>query len=243
MKYFTHLFLLPFVALASGTLFAVEPLPFTAHYLASANGLKASATRSLSKLEDGSYLLSNELSATILGQEIAHLEQTSNFQVQNDNIQTQNYSYRLSGISSDTRAINFNWDAGIAVSSEDDESWTIELDGEVLDQLSHQFALNKALLNGVATEQEFAVIDGDEIEVHRYQVLGEEVLDTPLGKLNCIKLERVREGSSSRSTVIWLAQDWSYLLARIEQVNGSGLRIQLELEGADIGGESVSPLL
>ena len=72
--------------------------------------------------------------------------------------------------------------------------------------------------------------------------IGEEVLDTPLGKLNTVKLERIRSATSSRSTIIWLAPDWQFLVARIEQVDGS-LQMQLVLETADIGGAAVTALL
>ena len=218
-----------------------DPLPYSANYKASTNGLTASATRSLRQLDDGSFELVNELQARVLGQEIARLEQRSRFHYLDDSIRTDQYSYRLSGISSDQRAIAFDWQAGTALSTEDGESWTVPLQDQVFDPLSHQFVLSQQLQNGLLESYEFAVVDGDKIEIHKYQLVGEERLGTPLGNLNTVKLERVREGSSSRSTVIWLAPDWHYLLARIEQSNGS-LQVKMELETAVIGDETVTPL-
>lgn len=218
-----------------------EPVPYTARYQASANGLKASATRSLTLRDDGSYVLANELQATVLGQEIARLEQRSEFHYREHSLFTDLYSYRLSGISSDRRSIVFDWDNGSALSMEDDESWTLPLSAGVFDPLSHQLALRMQLLDGVQADYAFNVIDGDEIEAHRYAFLGEELLQTPLGPLNSLKFERVRERPGARSTVIWVAADWQFLIARIEQVNGS-LSMTLQLESAEVDGQTVTAL-
>lgn len=252
----TRGFLITFIALCSvfGRVTAQEPASaivapvatYTASYQASANGLTATARRILTQLDNGSYELVNELEATVLDQEIARLQQRSRFHYAADSIRTDSYSYQVSGVTSDQRSIEFDWQAGTALSTEDTEAWVLELRAGVFDPLSHQFALSQQLAldqsGQYQSEYEFAVIDGDEIESHRYQLVGEEVLDTPLGKLNTVKLERIRSATSSRSTIIWLAPDWQFLVARIEQVDGS-LQMQLVLETADIGGAAVTALL
>jgi len=228
---------------------AQEPTPYSAQYKARANHFKASANRSLTLLEDGSYALVNDLEATLLGQTIARLQQRSEFHFTADAIVTDLYTYELSGITSDDRRMAFDWQAGTVQSSEDDEAWTVELQGQVFDPLSHQLELRQQLRlmsanqakPEITTEFEYAVVDGDEIEQLRYQLVGEEVLETPLGNLNCLKFERVRASTSSRSTVIWLARDWEFLIARIEQIDRS-MRITLELEAAELNGASVTAL-
>lgn len=221
---------------------ADEPAPYTASYEAEANGLKATAKRRLVALEDGTYLLEMELEATVLRQKVASLAQSSRFNFEDGVLRTQAYEYKLGGVRSDNRSIVFDWAAGIALSRENDESWTLPLEGQAYDPLSHQYELRQALLRGERDDQEFVVIESEDIEPLRYRVMGEEVLVTPLGKLNTVKLERVREPNSKRSTVIWFATDWQYLLARIEQVSGSGLQIELLLDRAELAGETVTPL-
>lgn len=229
---------------------AQQPTTYSAQYKARANHFNASASRSLTLLEDGSYALVNDLEATLLGQTIARLQQRSEFHYVADKIVTDLYIYELSGISSDDRRMAFDWQAGTVESSEDDEAWTLELQDQAFDPLSHQLELRQQLRlmsssqsePEITTEFEFAVVDGDEIEQLRYQFVGEEVLETPLGNLNSLKFERIRAPTSSRSTVIWLARDWEFLIARIEQVNGSGMHITLELEEAELNGASVTAL-
>jgi hypothetical protein len=182
------------------------------------------------------------LKAEILDQTIANLEQTSEFEIVADKLIPQSYSYLLSGISRESKTIAYDWEAAIALSTEDDESWSITLAGSELDQLSHQFALRQLIRAGSETEFEFDLIDEDEVETLRYRVIADEVLQTPLGRLNTVKLERVREAADDRVTAIWLARDWDLLLVRIDQVSASGLSIKLELEQAIVGTVEVTAL-
>jgi len=216
-------------------------LEYVAEYQASANGLAATATRSLSKIDENSYRLSNSLQASLAGQTLASLVQASEFIIEGDRVVPLNYTYQLSGVSRASHAIFFNWDAEIALSTEDDESWQLPLRDGVMDQLSYQVALRQALIDNSDSEATFSfdIIDGDAIEMQRYRLVGEEILSTPLGELNTLKLERVREASDQRASKIWLAVDWNFLLTRIEQLNNSGLRIVLELKSAELNGEIV----
>ena len=228
------------------SLHAQDVVEYSAQYQARANGLSAVAQREFIRINNNRYRLQVRLLAEIAGQQLAKLEQTSEIAFINNSFQPLSYSYKLSGISTAAHAINYNWDAKLALSRRDEESWTIDLNGAVWDQLSHQFALRQIFVNKkVETnpgEHEFLLIDGDEVEIHRYTVIGEEILITTLGSLSTVKLERVQEDSESRKTSLWLAKDWGYLLARIEQINDSGLRIEFDLENAVLGGKQVEAL-
>ena len=216
-------------------------LEYSAEYEASANGLAATATRSLINVSENTYRLSNSLEASFAGKTFANLNQASEFILEDNKIIPQNYFYQLMGISRTSHTISFNWDAKIALSMEDDENWQLPLSDGVIDQLSYQIAMRQALIDksGSQTTFSYDIVDGDAIETQQYRVVGEEVLPTPLGELNTLKLERIREASDERVTKIWLAVDWNYLLTRIEQLNSSGLRIVLELKSAKINGEIV----
>ncbi len=217
-------------------------LEYSAEYKASANGLGATASRKLTKLDENSYRLSNSLEASLAGQTLAKLEQASELSLQDNRVIPLNYTYQLSGVSRASHAIFFNWDAAVALSTEDDETWQLQLEEGVLDQLSYQLAIRKALIDNIEdkTTFSFAIVDGDAIETQEYRVIGEEIITTPLGELSTLKLERVREATDERVTEIWLAVEWGFLLARIEQINRSGLRISLELKSAELDGNTVS---
>jgi len=216
-------------------------LEYVAQYEASANGLAATATRSLSRIDENLYHLSNSLEASIAGQALANLEQASEFTIDGKRVVPLNYSYQLSGASRASHAIFFNWDAEVALSTEGDESWQLQLNAGVMDQLSYQVAIRQAFIdnNEIESTFSFGIVDGDAIEMQEYRLVGEEIISTPLGELNTLKLERVREASDERVTEIWLALEWDFLLTRIEQFNSSGLRISLELKSAVLDGTTV----
>lgn len=225
------------------TALADTPLQeFSAYYEASTNGMRGNAERHLIQTGDNAYRLNISLEAKMAGISIGDLEQASEFTLVDDRIQPQNYSYLITGITTENQSISFNWDALLALSVEDEQSWNVDLQSGVLDQLSYQLALARDLQSGPQEVLEYQLIDGPAIESHRYQVLGEEILHTELGPLNSIKLARIREDDSGRQTLIWLATDWNYLLARIEQINPSGLRIELSLQNALLAGEQITAL-
>ena len=216
-------------------------LEYVAQYEASANGLEATATRSLNRTDENSYRLSNSLEASIAGQALANLDQASEFIIDGGRIVPLNYSYQLSGVSRASHTIFFNWGAEVALSTEGDESWQLQLKEGVMDQLSYQVAIRQALMDNTEDETSFSfeIIDGDAIEIQEYRLVGEEITSTPLGELSTLKLEQVREASDERVTEIWLALEWDFLLIRIEQLNSSGLRISLELKSAKLDGNTV----
>ena len=218
---------------------------YSLEYQASANGINAIATRSLSSEADSSYQLSNKLEASIAGQIVATIEQTSNLAPVESTLRPIAYSFVQTGLSQESQAIDYNWEALQAISTEDGKSWLIELSENTYDELSHQFALREQIRQSTQHERnlEFAVIDEDEIENHHYQIIAKETVTTPLGTFNSTKIARIQSASSTNTTLFWLADDWHSVLIRMEQTTNSGLTILLELNGGIVDGLSIEPLL
>lgn len=84
-----------------------------------------------------------------------------------------------------------------------------------LGPLSHQVALGRDLVNN-AKELSYQVIHRGNIKEYRYQRLGEEQMDTALGKLKVLKIERVRD-SDERETILWLAPSLGYQPVKLLQ--------------------------
>lgn len=229
-----------FIAIAlmicfSPTLLAQELATFSSEYSASANGIKAKASRKLQRLADGSYLFENTLTAEFAGAKLATLIETSKFQMSGESISPADYQYSLTGISDDSRAITFDWPTSLASSTEAEKKWQVKLKPNTQDPLSYQLALPQQLAKQASNVIEIPIIDAGKIEIQRFQIIGEEDLESPIGRLNCVIVERVRQNDDSRTTTIWFAKNYSYLLAKLEQTTASGLSISLELETANIG--------
>ena len=228
------------VSLSGATADTLEE--FSAYYSATTNGIRGAAERHLVKLTERSYRLNVSLEAKLGGLEIGDLEQASEFSYEDGQIQPLIYSYQVSGVSSVVETVVFNWDAMLALSADDKQSWSVAINSNTLDELSYQLALALDIADPSETIYSYETVDGDALEQLSFQVLGEEIISTPLGDFRCVKLERHREASSSRTTTIWLALDWSNLLTKIEQNSASGLNITMELTNALIAGQQVTGL-
>ncbi|HBW82810.1 MAG TPA: hypothetical protein DEF79_02095 [Gammaproteobacteria bacterium] len=242
MKY-SILLLLLLLSLGSPYGLAANNLEeFSAHYSATTNGIYGTAERHLVKLSENNYRLNVSLEAKIGGLGIGDLEQASEFSYLNNTMRPLIYSYQVSGVSSVTETIIFNWDAMLALSANEKQSRSLTINNNTLDELSYQLALALDISDEIKDVYSFEILNGDALVQLRFEVLGEEIISTPLGDLRCVKLERQREANSNRSTTIWLALDWSNLLAKIEQTSASGLEITMELTNALIANRQVSGL-
>ncbi|MDC0221658.1 DUF3108 domain-containing protein [Gammaproteobacteria bacterium] len=224
---------------------AQTAIEYSLNYQASANGINAIASRSLSSDADSNYQLSNKLEASIAGQIVAKIEQISKLAPVESTLRPVTYSFLQTGLSQESHAIDYNWDSLQAISTENDKSWLIELGENTYDELSHQFALRQQIRQGIQHERnlKFAVIDEDEIESHHYQTITKEIVTTPLGTFNSTKIELIQSASSIDKTLLWLADDWHSVLIRMERTTSSGLTIVLELSGGTVDGLSIEPLL
>ena len=228
------------VSLSGATADTLEE--FSAYYSATTNGIRGTAERHLVRLTDRNYRLNVSLEAKIGGLEIGDLEQASEFSYADGQIKPLTYSYQVSGVSSAVETVVFNWDAMMALSADDEQSRPVAINSNTLDELSYQLALALDIANPGETTYSYETVDGHTLDQVSFRVLGEDIISTPLGDFRCVKLERNREASSSRSTTIWLALDWSNLLAKIEQTTASGLAITMELTNALIAGQQVTGL-
>ncbi|MGH8511301.1 MAG: DUF3108 domain-containing protein [Gammaproteobacteria bacterium] len=77
----------------------------------------------------------------------------------------------------------------------------------------------------------YQIVDGGEIKHYRFTYLGEEVVDTPLGKIRAVRLERRKEkNNSKRSTTFWCAIRWRYLPVRVDTTSKNDRRITALVE-------------
>ena len=231
------------ITLACGSSgFAQSLVVYEAEYRAKAAGLSATAERKLESLGGNSYRLNQAMTVRVLGAKLGEIEETSQFTYLDGNLVPYNYSYVQSGVSRKNERVTFDWENQLALSAEDDEQWQLELAPGIVDKLSFQLLLRQALAGKESGELEIQMVDTDEIESHLYRITGSEQVETELGMLDCLKVERIRDPGSKRRTTFWLAKDWDLLLVKFAQTSGSGSETELLLKNAEIGGQVVTPL-
>ena len=87
----------------------------------------------------------------------------------------------------------------------------------------------------------YPVISRGKLKQYDYRVVGNEVLETAIGPLATVKVERVVDADSNSQFTAWLASDWEHLIVKLEQKK-NGDSHQLKLRSAVVNNQTVLPL-
>lgn len=219
------------------SLLAAELQSFSANYTADWKQLPFSgkAQRSLKQQAEGTWQL--DFSASML---VAGLNETSWLKLVNGEIQPQAYRYARKGMGKSKKTKHdFNWRTQVVTGSDRGKAVQLTLIQGVQDKSSYQLALQRDIAEG-KTSMSYQVLDGDELDTYDFRVLGEESVDTLVGTLDTIKVERVRDPTQSkRITVLWFAKDWDFLLVRLQQIEKDGKEYQIILEEGSVNNKAV----
>jgi hypothetical protein len=237
------LVLLTGLLLLVANLQASPPSTFAAAYEARYGGFKASAERSLDTMDDGGIQMNTRLELKLLGQTISRIHEMSSLSTDSatGELRPLAYSFEQTGLGSRSRSVSFDWDNAIATALNGNRENTITLEGTAMDNLSGYLVLRDQLMEG-KTEVSFKGIDKGELEEFHYRVVGEEPVTTSAGEFRSLKLERIRDETSHRTTNIWLALDWDYLLIKLVQKEPGSNTISLELTEATVAGQPVTAI-
>ncbi|HHX34100.1 MAG TPA: DUF3108 domain-containing protein [Gammaproteobacteria bacterium] len=219
------------------SLLAAELQPFSASYTADWKQLPFSGTaeRSLQVQDDGTWKL--DFSASML---VAGLNETSWLTLQNGEVQPQKYRYSRSGMGKSKKIKqDFDWSTNQVTGSDRGKPINATLIQGVQDKSSYQLALQRDIADG-KTSMSYQVFDGSDLDTYDFRVLGEESVETMVGTVDAIKVERVRDPTQSkRITILWFAKDWDFLLVRLQQVERDGKEYQIILENGSVNNKTV----
>lgn len=215
----------------------VIPQPFHAVYIAKYSGTSVKATRTLEVLEDGTMEL-----RFVAKSWLATIREVSQFSWNPaGQLIPQHYFYQRTGLGYDrTAKLKFDWNTKRVENNVQDRPWTMTLPDGTLDKLSYQLQLSADMLNH-QHKVSYQVADGGRLKTYDFEVQGQEVLDTPMGKLNTTRIKRIRD-DNERVTVLWLATDWNHLLVKIWQQEENGKHYEINLASAKLNGETVTGL-
>jgi len=214
-----------------------DPLnSYQATYSAEFNGMEIEATHRLEQLDSGQYRETLK-ARNILGK----IDEQALFSVsEKQQIIPQEYRYQRSliGIKRSESQI-FDWPNKTVEYSKDDKTKSVAIDSGLLDVITHKLQLRRDLQSGKEILS-YPVISRGKLKQYVYQVIANEVLETAIGPLNTVKVQRVRE-DGKRQTIIWLATDWDYLAVRLEQKE-NGDNHQMKILNGKINNLPIVPL-
>lgn len=201
------------LGLTSATEAATLPKTFSNEYTSSALGFKVTATHELKENKDGTYEMHfNAKSWFAKIDEVSHLR----IDEEKKKVIPLHYIYKRRVMKKDRDAeLTFNWDKKTVTNNVQNTSWKMDITQQVQDKLSYQLQLQMDLING-KENLVYQIADGGRLKKYAFEIEGEEMLKTPLGTVNTVKVKRSRE-KDDRVTYAWLAKDWDYLLVRLQQ--------------------------
>lgn len=192
---------------------ADDPTLFDNEYRAKLYGFNIVVTNRLTKGADGNYDLLFR-AESMLGSitEKSHLAWNHEQQT----VTPLKYTYARRGLGKDRNAeLTFDWPNKNVTNHVQKTRWDMDITQKVQDKLSYQLQMQQDLRNG-HKNFEYQIADGGHLKKYKFTTVGEEMLDTPLGKVNTVKIKRSRE-DHDRVTYAWLAKDFDYLLVRLQQ--------------------------
>ena len=198
--------------------------PFVAEYVLYAKNTQAArVTRSLTRLDDGTYEYRSETKTVGLISLFRklHIIEASRLVLADDTLKPLSYRYNRTGHRKQRAvSIEFDGDAGKIKNTINGDVWYLPLEPGVLDKLLYQLTIMHDLQHG-RTPAAYQIADGGRIKTYHFEKLGEEVVATPLGSFNTIKMLRHRPDNDRKST-FWCAPELDYLQVKVEHTEKNG---------------------
>lgn len=210
-----------------------ELVPYSASFRASINkgvAIDGQATRVLQQQSDGLWSYRFNVDSFI-----ADIEESVLFRWTGTQVQPLRYRYKLSGvfIRDRTRAIDFDWENGIARGDHEGRTFSLPLQEGSLDPLGYQLQLHQDVRAGM-TAMTYHVIDKGRFDEDQFSVIGEETLTTRLGEARTVKVEKVRSEASKRETLMWFAPEWDHMMVRLTQKEPDGTTYEIHIENTNL---------
>ncbi|MDT8371194.1 MAG: DUF3108 domain-containing protein [Gammaproteobacteria bacterium] len=206
-------------------LWATEIPDFSANYLVKLNGLQAGELkRTLKTNTDGTRLFSSETQAkgvfSLFKPDL--VIETSVWKKQDNAIRPLKYVYKRSGGKKEKfMQLDFDWPKSTLHIDDKQHPWSLKLKQNSLDKLVYQISLMADLTEEKSTFS-YQIADGGKLKTYDIEIKGHEVITTPLGKIDTVKLSRLRDEPKGRETVLWCAPALNYLPVMLEHSEKGG---------------------
>jgi hypothetical protein len=127
------------------------------------------------------------------------------------------------------RAADFDWDAHTVKLTDGDEVDTEPLTDNTFDQTSFTYAF--AFRPPSGDSMAVKLTDGRRLSDYRYRMVGRERLSTPMGELETLHFQKVKEGDDKRGFEVWLAVEHHNLPVQIRYVEKNGMVVDSTVTG------------
>ncbi|NOT15141.1 MAG: DUF3108 domain-containing protein [Methylotenera sp.] len=148
---------------------------------------------------------------------IGDLLQTSQGAVTTTGLQPQHYVYQFNNNQNKTFSADFDWTNQILALNKAGSSKQVRLEEGTQDLLSFMYQF---MFVAPLQTMQINITNGKKLAVYEYSFEGEELIDTKMGKVNTIHLQRAT--IEDKKTDLWLALDYQYVPVKIRETEKDG---------------------
>ena len=218
--------------------------PYSARYALYRNGKLQARSEFLFQQEAGTWIIKSESTGT---HGMARFMKFRDFEyvegeLDESGFRPHRYVHDLKwiGPNQNSSAV-FDWENNQVEVTHKGDTRILELVEDAVDPMSLQLELRQRLANP-DLGFEFMLVEDDEIELQKFRPLPAEQMETSLGCLDTIPVEKVRE-NSTRFTRSWHASDHLFIPVRMEHGKTDGDHMELRITELMIAGEVIEPQL
>jgi hypothetical protein len=118
------------------------------------------------------------------------------------------------------RAADFDWEARQLKLTDGETVTTVALPDNSFDQTSFAYAF--AFRSPDEELPPVHLTDGRKLSDYKYQMVGKEKIKTPIGDLETLHFQKVRDADDKRGFEVWLAVEHHYLPVQIRYIEKDG---------------------
>jgi len=181
-------------------------------------------SRELLKTDNGYVIKSNSKISWLFLSD--NRKEVSNFMVKDGLFQAQDYRYVRTGTGRD-REETITFSPLLIESTYKNNTVKIKPILYTYDPLLYQLALRQDLIDNKEILSYHMVRKGKETQ-YRFEKQGMETINTPYGRIEAIKVLRLRE-NSSRRTLLWVAPSLNYVVVKLTQYKDGAEQADLQL--------------
>ena len=209
--------------------------PYQARYEVYASGFSiGEAVITLATTGPGTYQMTSDVRPNGLVALLAsgRIREQASGEIHEGAVRPSQYERLLdTGKKSDHMQLHFDWPAGQVQARHNADQATLPLAPGVVDPLSLQLVVMRDLQRG-QTPSQYSLVDRTEMKTYQVRNQGQETLDTPLGKLNTVRINQYTPGKT-RMTTFWVAPERQYLLVRIMQEKDGKEELRMEIRAVE----------
>lgn len=134
---------------------------------------------------------------------------------------------------------DFDWSSGRVLSKHPDGESALALEPGAIDQTAVGLVIQRGLARG-ENEWHLRVLDEDEIEDQHFRVEASERLQTALGCIEAVRVDKIRDPASTRYTHTWYARNHGYVPVRAQHGKQDSDRYESRILELVVDGVAVS---